>query len=82
MSVEPIFTTAYQGAGRRYFSKRAAERSFAKAAISRRCECEEYYACRYHKMNGARFERMIRLYVAMFVRRSKAVARDQARAGL
>ena len=52
--------TVYRGAGRRYFTKTAALRSFAKAAMRKRCECDEDdpsigyggYQCKYHNGDG------------------------------
>lgn len=49
--------TVYRGAGRRFFTKDAAYRSFAREALRTVCECEEPdhsmgypgYTCHYHQ---------------------------------
>lgn len=38
--LEPINAIAYQGAGRRYFTRWGAARSLASAAINRHCDCD------------------------------------------
>lgn len=68
--------TVYRGGGRRFFTRRAAERAEAKAIIRKRCECErgdilngDYgYTCRYHS-DRDRYERAVRLLLAMFIRK-------------
>lgn len=63
----------YRGAGRRYFTKGGALRSFAKAAIKRRCDCERDdpatgypgNTCKYHQEWSGQSElikRFCRLY--------------------
>jgi hypothetical protein len=61
----------WRGANRRYFSKKAAERSHAVEIIRKRCECEPYerHVCDYHK-DPVRYERMVRLLLVMYVRRA------------
>ena len=55
MIVTESTATVYHGADRRYFSKNAAYRSFARAAIKAVCECEACevtgftMVCHYHK---------------------------------
>lgn len=64
----------FRGGGRRWFTRKAAERAEARAAIKRRCECcggdavTPAFVCAYH-VNPVRFNRMVSLYAAMFVRR-------------
>lgn len=64
----------FRGGGRRFFTRKAAERAEAKAIIRKRCECErgdilngDYgYTCRYHS-DRDRYERAVRLLLAMFI---------------
>jgi hypothetical protein len=71
--------TVFVGARRRYFTRGSAERSFAVEAIRNRCECcngdnvTPPYTCKYHALDGRKFNRMVALYVAMFVRPSSPV---------
>jgi hypothetical protein len=75
VAVSSSMATVFHGGGRRWFSRRAAERAEAKAIVRRRCECDRgdtvtpAYACAYHRMEPQRFERMIHLLVVMFVRK-------------
>jgi hypothetical protein len=68
--------TVYRGAKRRYFTRAAADRSFAVEAIKRkRCDCDEPdyrddypgNTCDYHK-DPVKFERAVHLLTVMFVR--------------
>lgn len=78
--IQTTSAVVYQGARRRYFSRYAAERSFANAALAKRCECEDPdyssnypgYTCTYHTMDPRRLERMRHLLVVMFVRKERA----------
>jgi hypothetical protein len=78
MTVSTETATVYRGGGRRYFTRHAAERAEAKAAIKSQCECDRGdhvtppYACGYHR-DPVRYQRMIRLYVAMFVKPLRAL---------
>ena len=71
--VETRTATVFVGGGRRWFTRKAAERAIAKAAIKKRCECSRGdritpdYVCEYHR-DGDRFQRMIRLFIAMHLR--------------
>lgn len=86
MSVTIETATAYRGGGRRWFTRRAAERAEAKAIIKRRCECDggnhvtPPYSCMLHR-DPVRLQRMIHLLVVMFVRqppsKAKQVEKDQ-----
>lgn len=66
--------TVWRGGGRRYFTRKAAELAQARSAVRSRCDCSngDYvtppYSCHYHSMDPGRYHRMLRLYVAMFVR--------------
>ena len=82
MSVEKITATVFKGGGRRWFTLQAAERSEARAAIKKRCECdrgssfgpyEPSYICWYHK-DPVRLQRIIHLYIVMFVRPRRGAA--------
>ena len=74
VSMEPA--TVYRGATRRYLSRRAAERSFAKAAFMKLCECEppihaDRYpgaTCWYHSLPTVAAERAIDIYTERFVK--------------
>jgi len=72
----PETATVWRGGKRRYFTKGAAERADARALIKRKCECcngDEItppYVCTYHA-DPRKYARMVRLLVAMFVRKAK-----------
>lgn len=75
MGVKAETATVWRGGGRRWLTKLAAERAEARSTIKRRCECERGdgnrypdYICALHE-DPARYQRMIRLLVAMFVLR-------------
>ena len=69
--------TVFRGGGRRYFTRKAAERAEAKAIIRKRCECSDGdilsgdygYTCHYHN-DPIKFERTVRLLTVMFVRKA------------
>lgn len=73
--------TVYRGGGRRWFTRKAAERAEARKAWKTRCECEEGnpaerypgYVCDIHS-DPVKYARRISLYVAMFVRPACKVA--------
>lgn len=67
--------TVWHGGGRRWFTRRAAERAEARHLINKRCECEKgdvyfqtpSYTCVLHA-DPVKMDRRVRLMVAMFVR--------------
>jgi hypothetical protein len=67
----------YRGGGRRWFTRQAAERAEARKAWNRVCECDESdsatgypgHVCTVHS-DPKKYQRRIRLYVAMFLRRA------------
>lgn len=76
MTVSAETATVYRGGGRRWLTRKAAERAEARAIIKLRCECSRSdpaigyygYTCRYHA-DPDRYARMVRLLVAMFIRK-------------
>lgn len=64
----------FRGGGRRFFTRKAAERAEAKAAIRKRCECCDGdwetppEICTYHR-DPERLQRIIHLLVVMFIRK-------------
>lgn len=64
----------FRGGGRRFFTRKAAERAEAKAAIRKRCECCDGdwetppEVCTYHR-DPERLQRTIHLLVVMFIRK-------------
>lgn len=64
----------FRGGGRRFFTRKAAERAEAKAAIRKRCECCDGdwetppEVCAYHR-DPVRLQRIIHLLVVMFIRK-------------
>lgn len=73
--LQPETATIYRGGGRRWFTKAAAEKAEARKLLKTRCECctgdwqTPAYTCPIHR-DPARFDRMVRLTVAMVVRRA------------
>jgi len=69
--IEAQQATVFIGATRRYFSKRAAQRSFAVAAMKRRCECDmgdhvtPPYFCKYHDYKTGLFDKLAKRFVAI-----------------
>ncbi len=72
--IQPESATVYRGGGRRWFTKTAAERAEARKLLKTRCECSEgdwqtpAYTCLLHR-DPIKLDRMVRLTVAMVVRR-------------
>jgi hypothetical protein len=77
VAVSSSIATVFHGGGRRWLSRRSAERAEAKAIVRRRCECDRGdtvtpgYACVYHSMEPQKFDRMIHLLVVMFIRKGQ-----------
>jgi hypothetical protein len=74
MSIQTQQATVFIGGRRRWLTRKGAERAEARAAVRRRCECERGgyddpgSTCHYHSMDPVKYQRMISLYIAMFVR--------------
>lgn len=75
----------YRGGGRRFFTRKAAERSEAKSIIRTRCECEHGdgspygypgQTCTYHAMAPQQFERLVHLLIIMFIRKPEPSPHD------
>jgi hypothetical protein len=84
MSVHPEVATVFRGGGRRWFTRAAAERAEARTILKRRCECESGdgnrypgFTCDLHR-DPVRYQRIVRLMVAMFVRRTPTITAGES----
>lgn len=79
--LEPISATAYQGAGRRYFTRWGAARSLARAAINRHCECDRGdretppSQCKWHE-DVERWSRLVTYIARRYMRRARTSRGD------
>lgn len=81
-AVRTSTAVVWHGGGRRWFTRRAAERAEARRLINKRCECDNGdaftppYTCDLHK-DAVKMARRTRLMVAMFVRPATRAASQE-----
>jgi len=77
--------TVYVGANRRYLTRESAVRSFAVAAIRRRCECCDgddvtpAYTCEYHDRSNGIFDSLVDRFVAIHSQRQTLHSKEELR---
>jgi hypothetical protein len=73
--LEPVAAIAYQGAGRRYFTRWGAARSLARGAINRHCDCDRGdhetppSQCKWHE-DHERWQRLVQYLARRYMRRA------------